>query len=83
MKSLYGLDWEAYNTLLDRQGGKCAICGLLSTRNGAPLKLAVDHDHDTGEVRGLLCDKCNRGLGMFNESKERLQAAIDYLCPIR
>ena len=60
-----------------RQGGKCAICG---TQYVLGLKrLALDHCHETGRIRGLLCGSCNRGLGLFRDNPERLRKAIEYL----
>lgn len=82
----YGITSEQYDELLASQGGVCAICGQperSKSRNGHLLKLAVDHDHETGTVRGLLCDRCNRGLGFFGDDPERLAAAIAYLQEIR
>lgn len=54
----YGLTTAQYDQMLDRQDGRCAIC----RRQPRTKRLAVDHDHETGHVRGLLCDRCNRGL---------------------
>jgi len=73
---------ELYQDLLAAQNGKRAICGVTQghrSRYGKVCRLAVDHDHETGNVRGLLCNNCNRGLGFFKESKQSLEAAIRYL----
>lgn len=71
----YGLTHDEYQALLEAQGGVCAICG-----NGAQQRsLAVDHDHETGAVRGLLCDRCNPMLGYARDNAVVLQAAIAYL----
>lgn len=80
---LFGITLEEYGALLAAQGGLCAICRRPETtrsRNGVDLKvLAVDHDHDTNRVRGLLCAQCNKGLGNFGDDPVRLAAAIKYL----
>lgn len=70
-----GVTIEQYDELLKTQRGRCAACG------DEPKKtlLAVDHDHKTGAIRGLLCPPCNTGLGYFRDSPERLRAAADYL----
>lgn len=73
----YGLSIEDYERLYDAQGALCAIC---HKPESIPNKLlAVDHNHITGKVRSLLCNKCNQGLGYFNENIETLQRVIDYL----
>ncbi len=73
--SKYGLTTEQYRTLLDKQEGTCAICS-----QDAPARaLHVDHDHETGEVRGLLCNNCNRGLGLLKDDVVVLRSAITYL----
>ncbi len=71
----YDLSWEAYEALLLAQKFACAIC-LVTFEEATPH---VDHDHATGEVRGLLCGKCNTGLGQFDDSVGSLSAAIRYL----
>lgn len=79
-KFLYGLAQEAYQSLLDKQKGKCAICK--ETPKGVQ-GIHVDHDHSKNIVRGLLCPNCNRGIGMFKEDPNRLRAAINYLTAAR
>jgi hypothetical protein len=64
-----------YDEMLTTQGGKCAICG--TTPIGR--RLAIDHCHETGAIRGLLCDPCNRGLGDFRDRPLSLRSAADYL----
>ena len=71
----YGLEPHEYLVLLAQQNGACAICG--EPHGGRDLD--VDHDHSTGNVRGLLCSRCNKGLGMFKDSLQSLAAAINYL----
>lgn len=80
-KRLYGITLEDYNTLLLNQDGLCAICSKPESVNRVDtiFSLSVDHNHKTGEVRGLLCGKCNRALGNFFDSTELLQNAIKYL----
>ena len=78
LSRLYGLSVEAYNALLKDQGNVCRICGTDSPgRNHA--NWSVDHDHLTGRVRGLLCHRCNVGVGHFDDDPSRLRRAADYL----
>lgn len=70
----YIITEEAYRVLYDAQGGKCAICGSFDER-----RLAVDHNHITGQIRGLLCFKCNIGLGWFKDDPVFLEKAVGYL----
>jgi hypothetical protein len=76
----FGITPEEYDRMFSEQGGVCAICGRhpkLST--GDQRRLSVDHNHDTGKVRGLLCYKCNVGLGSADDSVDRLVAMAAYL----
>jgi hypothetical protein len=78
LKKFYGLSLADYNKLLEAQGGVCAICG--KPPHGKGIKdLDTDHNHTTGEVRKLLCRKCNHGLGSFDENPDRLRHAAEYL----
>ena len=83
LKFNYGITVVEYEKMLADQGGVCAVCGREETqrhnRTGRPRRLAVDHDHETGEVRGLLCAPCNQTIGLMDESPERLKAVIQYL----
>ena len=72
LKRKYNLTLEGYDDILKNQNYSCKIC---SDEND----LVVDHCHDTGSVRGILCRKCNSGLGMFKDDKILLQNATDYL----
>ena len=72
IKSKYGLTQEQYLGMLTKQNSKCAICY-------SETELVVDHCHKTGVVRGLLCFKCNLGLGHFDDNKTILTNAINYL----
>lgn len=73
----YGITLEEYNNMLLQQNELCAICGNKNLPNSGSL--AVDHNHTTGKVRGLLCIMCNRGLGNFYDNTEYLTKAIEYL----
>ena len=76
----YGMTERAYGDMLQRQDGLCAICkNLPSHAPGTAPRLVVDHDHTTGLVRGLLCQRCNQGLGMFGDDVANLASAILYL----
>lgn len=72
----YGITLEKYEEILAAQSGVCAICKNAPTKNRS---LAVDHDHETGAVRGLLCTSCNTGIGQFKDNTQLLLGAIDYL----
>lgn len=78
LKRRYGLTPEQFESLLNSQDLSCAICGTTKNGGGAH-RMCVDHDHETGNVRGLLCHRCNRALGLFGDSETLLQSAIDYL----
>jgi len=72
----FGITVDEYHALLIKQNHVCAICGNpCSTRRW----LSVDHDHETGKVRGLLCAKCNTGLGLLGDNLGALCMALDYL----
>lgn len=74
----YGITITEYEKLLLDQNERCAIC--CSVEPGSHFNyFSIDHDHATGEVRGLLCDHCNRGLGYFRDDPEILRAAIGYV----
>jgi hypothetical protein len=73
----YNLTIEEYNKLFNIQNGKCAICGR--HQNELIKALAVDHNHITGNVRGLICVRCNRAIGMFEDNISLLEKAIVYL----
>ena len=83
LKKLYGLTIEDVEIMLKNQNYKCAICGKEIFLHGASMdnnKIArVDHNHETGEVRGLLCNDCNRGIGLLKDNPLFLANAIKYL----
>lgn len=72
LKIKYGLTVEEHSAILASQDGQCAICWNEPATH-------TDHDHSTGRVRGLLCSKCNLGLGLFGDDPARLEAASLYL----
>jgi Recombination endonuclease VII len=73
----YGITFEQYEALQEKQGHVCAICGM--PEQVYESLLSVDHDHDSGKVRGLLCRACNLGLGSFKDDPMRLTSAVNYL----
>ena len=75
----YGIRERDYEALLKSQGGGCAICGIEKDPNG--MKMAVDHDHskDYMDIRGILCSKCNQGIGLMSDNIQTLSNAINYL----
>jgi len=75
MKRARGMSIAEYDALLEAQGGGCAICG----RKESDFRLAIDHNHETGANRGLLCSNCNRGLGLFADDPARIDKAAVYL----
>ena len=84
IKNKYGLSEGDYNNMLHDQKSKCKICdlefieGVISNSNKGCVP-HIDHCHESGGVRGLLCDNCNKGLGHFKDSKKNLQSAMEYL----
>ena len=69
----YGITQDEFNALIDFQDNKCAICDKKLD------KINIDHNHQTGEVRGLLCTGCNTGLGHLGDDVEGLETALYYL----
>lgn len=78
IKSKYGMTVEEYDILSEKQGGVCAICGKPEP-DQKRSRLCIDHDHETGKVRGLLCSQCNFALGNFNDDISSLLKAAEYL----
>lgn len=76
IKHKYNLSIEEYEELFRKQDGKCAICG--TSENGSKINLDIDHDHLTGKIRGLLCNRCNRYLVALEDS-EFLKNGLEYL----
>jgi hypothetical protein len=84
LRRTYGISLEQYSEMLAAQGGVCEICKEEETfrggRNGdSEMPLAIDHDHETGEIRGLLCTTCNKAIGAMRDDPARLDAAAAYL----
>ena len=76
LKRRYGITLEQYDQMLNEQNGVCAICGGV---NKGGWRLAVDHDHNTGEIRGLLCQNCNRRVGDLENNPVLFRSIINYL----
>lgn len=72
----FGITAQQYDAILARQNGVCAICRSVC-KSGR--KLSVDHDHKTGFVRGLLCSRCNIGVGQFDDNYQLMQKAATYM----
>jgi Recombination endonuclease VII len=84
IKNNYGIDMDRLESMYERQGGKCGICKqsilLFATNHKESIGVGrVDHDHKTGAIRGLLCHKCNIGLGHFEDNIVSLRNAVSYL----
>ena len=77
LKKAYGIGYAEYLNMLEAQNGCCAICGTNDTGNRKAFH--VDHCHDTGKIRGLLCGNCNSGIGNLRDDVGLLRRAIDYL----
>lgn len=77
----YGMRFADYDALLQKQGGACAICGSAENKikNKTARPLRLDHDHSGNFPRGILCHRCNLGLGYFGDDPKRLQCAATYL----
>lgn len=76
LKNKFGITPEQYDEMVALQGGGCAICG---GRQPHGVLLSIDHDHETNKVRGLLCVRCNRGIGAFRDNVGVLLRATEYL----
>jgi hypothetical protein len=83
LKRNYKLSQDDYKRMHESQGGRCMICGekekSVLSKSGRTKELSVDHDHTTGEVRGLLCHACNVGVGHFRDDPDLMRAAISYV----
>lgn len=76
----YGLTYNEWTEMIQKQGNKCASCGGEEKGHNQHglMSLAVDHCHETGKIRGLLCHRCNRALGLLGDDANRVQALADY-----
>jgi len=74
IKSVYGVDRDTINKMIENQNNKCGICSCVLDKS-----FHIDHDHETGKIRGILCRYCNMGLGFFRDSIDNLKSAITYL----
>jgi len=72
LKRIYGITLEDWNLWFEKQKGRCAICGV-------EAELCVDHCHVTSRVRGLLCHKCNKGIGLLGDNENGVKQALKYL----
>ena len=81
LRAKYGLEPGDYEKLMAAQNNSCAICGVKESvgRGGQLTRLCVDHNHETGQVRGLLCAECNKGLGIFKDDFRLVANAATYL----
>jgi hypothetical protein len=84
LRRKYGMTLEQYNMLFEKQKGLCALCSKPETvrRNSksvGPERLAVDHCHDTGRIRGLLCFKCNTAVGSIGDDESSAKRVVEYL----
>lgn len=77
IETKYGLSLKDYSKLLENQNNVCAVC--FNPPTTSHKHLAVDHDHVTGKVRGLLCTQCNRALGLLKDSKQIVEKLLEYL----
>ena len=77
MKKQYGITVEEYDEMLARAENKCEICGV--HQKDLKKKLVIDHCHDTGKLRGMLCHACNLAIGKLGDSYEKVKRATDYL----
>lgn len=79
LQKRYKIGVDDYDAMLELQGDRCGICGVAETGRTDRINFDVDHSHETGKVRGLLCNRCNRGLAYFGDNPEALRAAARYL----
>lgn len=78
LKRYWGMTADQFEVLMNEHNRQCGICGK-QERSSPKKPLVIDHDHSTGEIRGLLCDNCNRGIGLLQDNISILHTAIAYL----
>ena len=74
LKYRYDLTPEKYEEMFNAQGGRCALCREVYKRS---RRICVDHNHDTGAIRGLLCDSCNKNVGVYEKWSEKIERYLD------
>jgi hypothetical protein len=74
LKFCFGITLDDYKRILESQGNKCPVCGKLATDE---KYFDVDHNHETGEIRGILCSRCNRSLGWYEKCKEGIETYLN------
>lgn len=80
IRKMFGISPEQYLELFEQNGGRCEICSVeIALKNGSGRSACLDHDHQTGKLRGFLCSHCNRGIGGLRDDVNLLRKAIDYL----
>lgn len=79
LKKAYGLSLEEFDSILESQGGGCAICSVKEIEGETKTRMVVDHCHKTNKVRGILCDLCNTAIGKMHDDVNKLKKAIEYL----
>ena len=77
LERVYGITMEDYNMLFDAQDGCCALCDTHATE--LSKRLLVDHCHESGEIRGLLCTRCNSAIAQLGDNEEGMRKALDYM----
>ena len=75
----HGITLEQYESIVEKQGGKCPVCKKLLSETTKTKSPHVDHNHITGNIRGVLCGKCNRGIGFIEDNVEIAKNIIEYL----
>lgn len=75
----YNIGIDDFERLMVAAGGRCQICGASGSKSIRKKHLCIDHDHTTGRIRGILCDTCNRGIGLLGDNPDRIRAAASYL----